>query len=180
MFIYSSFLQDIVYHLLPPLAGGGASLSLRNGAAGPSLLGGASLSAGASPLAAAPNRRGGPSLGGPSRGAASLPAPRGPPPQLDGAASLAGASRAATQLTVASTANIFPQNATEEENIFPQNATEEEEEEEGRGVTSSRARAAGGAKLPPRLLGGTKALPAEGLAGASSRSFLCKRDMIVL
>jgi len=44
----------------------------------------------------------------------------------------------------------------------------------GKGVTSSRARAAGGAKLPPRLLGGTKALPAEGLAGASSRSFFCK------
>lgn len=41
-------------------------------------------------------------------------------------------------------------------------------------LTSSRARAAGGAKLPPRLLGGTKALPAEGLAGASSRSFFCK------
>ena len=44
----------------------------------------------------------------------------------------------------------------------------------GGGLTSSRARAAGGAKLPARLLGGTKALPAEGLAGASSRSFFCK------
>lgn len=71
-----------VYHLAPPLAGGGAS----------GLLGGASLSSRGS-LAAAPKRRGGPSRGaeGPS-----LAAPRGPPPQLEGA-SLAGASRAAGQ-----------------------------------------------------------------------------------
>ena len=80
-----------IYHLEPPLAGGGASPRL--GGAGPSLLGGASLSSRGS-LAAAPKRRGGPSLGG---GGPSLAVPRGPPPQLGGV-SLAGASRAAGQV----------------------------------------------------------------------------------
>lgn len=46
----------------------------------------------------------------------------------------------------------------------------------GRGLTSSRVRAAGGAKPLARLLGGTKALPADGLAGASSLSFFCKHQ----
>lgn len=43
-----------------------------------------------------------------------------------------------------------------------------------RGLTSSRVRGAGGAKPLARLLGGTKALPADGLAGASSLSFFCR------
>lgn len=88
-----------VYHLEPPLAGGGASPLL--GGAGPSLLGGASLSSRES-LAAAPKRRGGPSRGadGPS-----LAAPRGPPPQLGGA-SLAGASRAAGQPHLCQSSNM--------------------------------------------------------------------------
>ena len=58
-----------IYHLEPPLAGGGASLSPRlNGAGGASLLGGASRGA---------------SLGGSWRD----------PPHLGGGASLGGASR---------------------------------------------------------------------------------------
>ena len=96
-----------VYHLEPPLAGGGTSPLL--GGAGPSLLGGASLSSRVS-LAAAPKRRGGPSrrADGPSRGAdgPSLAAPRGPPAQLEGA-SLAGASRAAGQPYLCQSSNCY-------------------------------------------------------------------------
>jgi len=39
--------------------------------------------------------------------------------------------------------------------------------------TSSRPLAAGGAWPAARLLGGTKALPVDGLAAASSLSFFC-------